>query len=61
MSGCGHDGWQAGCPECEREHTLALEAMEKWSEDSGVCTADPGCESCPDPAYCAELRKRVGL
>jgi hypothetical protein len=23
MRGCGHDGWQAGCPECEREAELA--------------------------------------
>lgn len=21
---CGHDGWQAGCPNCEQEHALAL-------------------------------------
>jgi hypothetical protein len=24
---CGHDGWQAGCPNCEREERAALEAM----------------------------------
>ena len=27
MRACGHDGWQEGCPDCEREHALALAAM----------------------------------
>jgi hypothetical protein len=33
---CGHDGWQAGCPDCEREHRLATELIE-------------GSEGRPDP------------
>jgi hypothetical protein len=29
LRGCGHDGWQAGCPECEREAELAGELIER--------------------------------
>lgn len=25
--GCGHDGWVAGCPKCEREYRLAQERL----------------------------------
>jgi hypothetical protein len=28
MSSCGHDGWRAGCPECEREHRRALALID---------------------------------
>lgn len=24
---CGHDGWRAGCPNCERQERAALVAM----------------------------------
>jgi hypothetical protein len=27
--GCGHDGWVAGCPDCEREAALADELLER--------------------------------
>jgi len=30
-SECGHDGWQAGCPVCEREEQDALRAMGERS------------------------------
>ena len=37
MTSCGHDGWQAGCAECEREHELAtayIEAAERGGRRS---------------------------
>jgi hypothetical protein len=36
---CGHDGWQDGCPDCEREHALAAARLEhrpfSWSDRPG--------------------------
>lgn len=50
MSSCGHDGWQEGCEECEREHMAALVAagMETGCPGMGIddlCTW-PDVESC---------------
>lgn len=27
----------------------------------GICSQDPGCDSCPDPAHCQRLREENGL
>lgn len=40
MSTCGHDGWVAGCPTCEREHALALEHMPSDGSDVRSETAE---------------------
>jgi len=41
MSGCGHDGWQAGCPECETEEELALERIGWPPADGSWSVPDP--------------------
>lgn len=35
MSECGHDGWQAGCPICEREHGIAMHIVTPELIDKG--------------------------
>jgi len=36
MSGCGHDGWVKGCPECEREAELAGHRLEEPTIERGL-------------------------
>jgi hypothetical protein len=36
MSSCGHDGWTAGCPQCEAEHDRAVELLEAIEADAQI-------------------------
>jgi len=53
VSACGHDGWRAGCAECERQEAFALSLIGPERSEGPL----PAPRRSPAPVVAPELGK----